>query len=70
MKMNLAGRVEKLRLGPTPTNSLHPLFEAVVNSVHAIRDRNHKRGRIDIHVERNKKQGVLQEGSMPFLVDL
>ena len=60
MKMNLQGRVDKIRLRPNPPgNCLLPLFEAVVNSIHAIQAACVTDGRIDIQIERDASQRVL-----------
>src|ERR1035437_6992742 len=62
MKMNLDGRVAKIRLPATAPNALWPLHEAIVNSIHAIEDAKRRRGRIDIRITRDKSQGVLRLG--------
>lgn len=62
MDMNLAGRVAKIRLAPNARNSLLPLFEAVINSIHAIEAAKIKDGKIEIVVLRDGFQGVLTAG--------
>lgn len=61
MRMDLEGRIEKVSLPPNPpSNCLRPLFEAVVNAIHAVR-KSKTRGKIIVHVERDTTQGVLRE---------
>lgn len=49
-----AGRVKNLSLAPNAKNSLYPLFEAVMNSIHAIEERFGKdkltSGKVDIEI--------------------
>jgi hypothetical protein len=59
MDMDLAGLVTKIRLAPNSRNSLLPLFEALVNSIHAIDAAKEKQGLIEIVVLRDGFQGVL-----------
>jgi len=59
VKMNLQGRVAKTALKPNPPrNCLWPLFEAVVNSIHAIQAAGIGDGKIDIHIKRDTRQAV------------
>lgn len=51
MKFNIKGSVESSPLSPL-RKQLLPLFEAVVNSIHAIQEADNKDGRIHITVER------------------
>ena len=44
MLLDLLGRINNTRL--TPSNCLNPLFEAIVNSIHAIEDAQVKDGKI------------------------
>lgn len=57
-----AGRIRNLSLAPSPKNSLSALFEAVMNSIHAIEDRFGKdhisSGHIDIEIVRAEDEGV------------
>lgn len=52
-----SGRIANISLAPNPKNSLFPLFEAIMNSIHAIEDRFGKDrlsfGNIAIYVIRN-----------------
>src|SRR5262245_46361171 len=57
--MDLRGRLGNIRL--PASRHLLPLFEAVINSIHAIEDSGRKDGRIEITIERSK-QKVLKEG--------
>ncbi len=52
MEIDLKGRVHNLRLGPR--QALHPVFEAVSNSIHAIADASTEKPRIRITFERAK----------------
>ncbi len=51
MNTDVAGRVKNVQL-PT-SKPLLPLFEAIINSIHAIEDAHEKDGRIEIEVFRN-----------------
>ncbi|MFH1803295.1 MAG: ATP-binding protein [Pseudomonadota bacterium] len=57
------GRVNNISLAPNAKNTLFPLFEAVMNSIHAIEERfgkdNILQGRIRINLVRNKKNDCL-----------
>lgn len=55
LTQTLTGRLRNFPLTPSPDNSLWGLYEAISNSLHAIRDRptNIPRGRITIDVERD-----------------
>ena len=57
-----AGRIRNLSLAPSPKNALLPLFEAVMNSIHAIEDRFGKdqiaKGHVDIDVIRTNDEIV------------
>jgi hypothetical protein len=57
MQTDLKGRVKNTYL--PVTKALLPLFEAVVNSIHAIEDANISNGCIDIFIERNQNQQIL-----------
>lgn len=53
-----AGRIRNLSLAPNAKNSLFPLFEAVMNSIHAVEDRfgkdNLSKGKISIELHRTE----------------
>lgn len=57
-----AGRIRNLSLAPNAKNALLPLFEAVMNSIHAIEDRFGKdqisQGNVDIEIIRNDDEIV------------
>jgi hypothetical protein len=57
MDLNLIGRIDNVTLGQH--RPLQPLFEAVVNSIHAIESLKTKNGRIEITVIRDSSQGDL-----------
>lgn len=50
MRSDLVGRVRNTTLGAR--SGLMPLFEAVVNGVHAIQDRQHREGEIEVTIKR------------------
>jgi len=58
MDCNLEGRLRKCHL--TPKKGLWPLFEAIVNSLHAIEDRK-TNGEIQVHVVRDDFPGQIEE---------
>ena len=39
LKENLKGRIENLAMSPSYTNTLIPVFEAIMNSIHSVQDR-------------------------------
>lgn len=57
MNVDLRGRVKNTKL--VPSNCLLPLFEAVVNSIHAIEEAGGG-GQIDITLKREESQGALR----------
>src|SRR2546425_10254014 len=57
MNIDVMGRVQNTRLGAR--YGLHPLFEAVVNSIVAIEEVGREDGRINIRIERDTQQQVL-----------
>ncbi len=57
--IHLPGRVENVRL--PYRKALYPVFEAIVNSIHAIEAAGRREGHIDIEVVREANQGVLIE---------
>lgn len=56
MLVNLRGRVNNIKLAQQ--HGLHPLFEAIVNSIHAI-EATGRAGRIDVHIRRDGAQRSL-----------
>lgn len=50
MELDLVGRIRRTKL--PLSDCLYPLFEAIVNSIHAIEDSRNKNGRIQIIIER------------------
>jgi len=57
MKVDLVGRISNIPLGVN--RPLLPLFEAVINSIHAIHALKKPDGHIDIHVYRDEAQPLL-----------
>ena len=57
MRIDLRGRVKNTKL--TPANGLLPVFEAVINSIHAIEEAGSANGKITVTIERSPAQGVL-----------
>ena len=55
LTQTLSGRLRNFPLSPSAENALYGLYEAISNSIHAIRDagRAGEDGRIDIQIERN-----------------
>ena len=49
MLVNLQGRVNNIKLAHQ--HGLHPLFEAIINSIHAIEEQNGA-GQINVHLRR------------------
>lgn len=60
MNYYFIGRVGKIRL--SPSNALNPIFEAVINSINAIRDANITGGRIAVHLERTPQSQTMLDG--------
>src|ERR1700730_9225982 len=58
MEIDLIGRVSNTRL--SASNCLLPLFEALINSIHALEGRSD--GVIDIFLERDTRQNALGDG--------
>ena len=58
MDIDLRGRVNNTKLAVS--NPLLPLFEAIINSIHAIEETAEGKGSIDVFVERDKSQGLLE----------
>jgi len=61
MQINIEGRIKNVNL--SYAKPLYPLFEAVVNSIHAIEELNSKNGIIRIFIERDKSQILLDDNS-------
>jgi hypothetical protein len=62
MFLDLIGRINNTKL--SPGNCLSPLFEAIVNSIHAIEDAGLAGGKIQIYITRSPSQSVMEsEGS-------
>lgn len=53
MELDLRGRIRRTKL--PLSNCLYPLFEAIVNSIHAIEDNKTKKGQIRIIIERENE---------------
>lgn len=64
MDIDLRGRVNNTKLAHS--NCLLPLFEAIVNSIHAVEERGKIKGSIEITVERDPSQGVLEAEQGPL----
>ena len=58
MKIDLRGRVRNTKLNPA--NGLLPVFETVINSIHAIEESRPANGKITVTIERSPAQRVLQ----------
>jgi len=61
MQINVEGRIKNVNL--PYSKPLYPLFEAVVNSIHAIEELNSQNGIIKIFIERDKSQGLLYDNT-------
>jgi hypothetical protein len=61
MKSDVSGRVKNMNL--PYSRSLMPLFEAIINSIHAIEEAAITDGSVKILVERDESQGALLESS-------
>ena len=62
MRTDVSGRVKNINL-PT-SKPLFPLFEAIINSIHAIEYTGESKGLIDIKIIRNRSLFSKQDGSM------
>lgn len=60
MDIDLPGRIRNTKLAPS--NCLLPLFEAIVNSIHAIDDGARLTGVITVHVQRENTQVAFDNG--------
>ena len=62
-KSDPQGRINNISLAPNPKNTLFPLFEAIMNSIHAIEERfgrdNVSSGVIRIYVARDENAECL-----------
>ncbi len=62
MKIDIEGRLRNIQL--TVSKALLPLYEAVINAIHAIEDAQIKDGKIDIFIERSSLQtGLIDDGN-------
>jgi len=61
MKTDVRGKVANVKLGRT--RCLQPLFEAIMNAIHAVQEAKPDNGRIDVEVIRNTSQQELFEGN-------
>ena len=59
MDVDIRGRVANVKL--SRSRCLLPLFEAIMNSLHAIEEAKPSEGRIEIRVERNQSQKTIDE---------
>lgn len=65
--IDLKGRVNRLKLAER--NMLLPVFEAVVNSIHAIEDTKRPNGKIEVEINRTTQVSLEMEGrSLPEIV--
>lgn len=61
MKTDVRGKVANVKLGRT--RCLQPLFEAIMNAIHAVQEAKPEKGRIDVEVVRNTSQKEMFEGN-------
>lgn len=54
MRVSLQGRVSKFTLAPR--NGLHPVIEAIVNSIHAVKERSPEGAKVAVHIGRDTAQ--------------
>ena len=66
MRIDVQGRVKNTKLAPT--HGLLPLFEAIINSIHAIEESKPTNGKITVTIERSHVQGVLA-ADRPLMVE-
>jgi len=59
MDVDIIGRVGNVKL--SRSRCLQPLFEAIMNSLHAIEEAQVADGRIEIRIERDRTQQTLLE---------
>lgn len=57
MQVDIVGRVNNLQL--PVTQPCIPLFECLVNSIESIEDAGNTNGRIDVHIDRDLRQGTV-----------
>lgn len=57
MQVDIVGRVNNLQL--PVTQPYIPLFECLVNSIESIEDAGNTDGRIDVHIDRDLRQGIV-----------
>ncbi|MCU1250558.1 MAG: hypothetical protein JWQ49_3587 [Edaphobacter sp.] len=65
MDIDLRGRVRNIRL--TASESLLPLFEAIVNAIHAVEDAQVNRGRIEVRCVRATQARLIDEGAREWV---
>ena len=63
MDCDVRGRLRKFNL--RLKHGLYPLIETIINSIDSIEE-NGKKGRIDVHIQRDKLQATLKEGHSPM----
>lgn len=61
MLFDLQGSLSRRTL--SSKKGLHPVFEAITNSIHAIQDVGAKKGKIDVIIHRDKSQGEIFDSS-------
>ncbi|MEO0395987.1 MAG: ATP-binding protein, partial [Cyanobacteria bacterium P01_A01_bin.137] len=60
--ISIVGRVNNYKLRPTDSSkALFPLFEAVVNSIHAIEEACREDGLIEIYIDRITQTNLLED---------
>src|SRR5229473_3117694 len=59
MDLDLKGRINNTKL--PLSNGLHPVFEAIINSIHAIEETKEKGGLIEIEIIRDTTESGLME---------
>ena len=64
MLFNIKGKLNQIRL--SPSNSLLPLFEAIVNSIHATKDSGIQNGLIQIELIRDNRQLLIDNKDFDF----
>ncbi|MEK6262111.1 MAG: ATP-binding protein [Planctomycetota bacterium] len=69
MTVDLPGKIGNTKL--PYSNCLFPLFEAIINAVHAIQDRQKEKkegGRIDITIDRSPQQSLIPTSGAPEII--
>jgi hypothetical protein len=67
MRIDLQGRLRNINL--PAEKALMPLFEAIINSIHAIQDLGMNNGNIDVHIDRSDLQISLIDNDESALID-